>query len=109
MSRTTEHKDEHGGRRARLLTGALAIAALLAALVALWQTQSRPLEKPEHRPPPSATAAASRTAVPPTAPASAATATATGHVYAPALPLIDDRTPGVRGIQPVGPTVESVE
>lgn len=30
-------------RRARALTGALAIAALVAALVALWQTQSTPL------------------------------------------------------------------
>ncbi|GHC61364.1 hypothetical protein [Streptomyces cinnamoneus] len=35
-------------RRARTLTGALAIAALLAALMALWQTQFRPLSKPEY-------------------------------------------------------------
>ncbi|MEU7132227.1 hypothetical protein [Streptomyces sp. NPDC046261] len=35
-------------RRARTLTGALAIAALLAALMALWQTQFRPLTKPEY-------------------------------------------------------------
>ncbi|MFI9236497.1 hypothetical protein [Streptomyces sp. NPDC053079] len=35
-------------RRARTLTGALAIAALLAALMALWQAQFRPLTKPEY-------------------------------------------------------------
>ncbi|MEU1309799.1 hypothetical protein ABZ419_13015 [Streptomyces cinnamoneus] len=35
-------------RRSRTLTGALAIAALLAALMALWQTQFRPLSKPEY-------------------------------------------------------------
>lgn len=42
-----------GGRRARLLTGALAIVALLATLMALWQTQSGPLVGPAHphRPP----------------------------------------------------------
>ncbi|MGW1073298.1 hypothetical protein [Streptomyces sp. NPDC002537] len=33
------------GRRGRVLTGALAIAALMAALVALWQTQSTPLAR----------------------------------------------------------------
>ncbi|KJY44025.1 hypothetical protein VR41_00550 [Streptomyces sp. NRRL B-1568] len=37
------HSTQRGARRARLLTGALAIAALLAALIALWQTQARPL------------------------------------------------------------------
>ncbi|MFD8998559.1 hypothetical protein [Streptomyces abikoensis] len=39
---------EHPGRRARLLTGALAIAALLAALMALWQTQFRPLARQDY-------------------------------------------------------------
>ncbi|WP_424890034.1 hypothetical protein [Streptomyces sp. XH2] len=38
---TTGDQPDH--RRVRALTGALAIAALVAALVALWQTQSTPL------------------------------------------------------------------
>ncbi|GGX90555.1 hypothetical protein [Streptomyces hiroshimensis] len=42
---TGDHGHGHGqaDRRARAVTGALAIAALVAALVALWQTQSAPL------------------------------------------------------------------
>ncbi|MBF6048974.1 hypothetical protein GO001_27855 [Streptomyces sp. NRRL B-1677] len=38
-----DRPDQPDHRRARALTGALAIAALVAALVALWQTQSTPL------------------------------------------------------------------
>ncbi|KNB51820.1 hypothetical protein [Streptomyces caatingaensis] len=44
---------EPGGGPARSrLTGALALTALLAALVALWQTQSAPLVGPEDAPAP---------------------------------------------------------
>ncbi|MFC5146258.1 hypothetical protein [Streptomyces aureoversilis] len=41
--RTPHTTGDQADRRARALTGALAIAALVAALVALWQTQSTPL------------------------------------------------------------------
>ncbi|GGR17657.1 hypothetical protein [Streptomyces netropsis] len=46
MSYSTSRTTGHTGRTTRLLTGALAIAALVAALVALWQTQFRPLTPP---------------------------------------------------------------
>ncbi|MBH1935699.1 hypothetical protein I5Q34_15710 [Streptomyces sp. AV19] len=42
------------GGHARRLTGALAVTALVAALVALWQTQSAPLVGPEDTPAPPA-------------------------------------------------------
>ncbi|MEV4440117.1 hypothetical protein AB0K09_14005 [Streptomyces sp. NPDC049577] len=47
MLRAAGHGGPAGGR-VRLLIGALAIAALLAALMALWQTQFRPLSRPSH-------------------------------------------------------------
>ncbi|MFI9305555.1 hypothetical protein [Streptomyces triculaminicus] len=114
MSRTTEHGDDGDGyghprggdreeRRARLLTGSLAVAALLAALVSLWQTQSSPLEQPDHQDTPGTTAATTEATVPaplpaPTPPApgppsppspspSPTAATSAKEAYAPALPL----------------------
>ncbi|MBO0654931.1 hypothetical protein J1792_19750 [Streptomyces triculaminicus] len=79
MSRTTEHGDDDGyghprggdreERRARLLTGSLAVAALLAALVSLWQTQSSPLEQPDHQDTPGTTAATTEATVPAPLPA----------------------------------------
>ncbi|MEX2983497.1 hypothetical protein [Streptomyces sp. C36] len=112
MSRTTEHGDGDGDgyghprgdreeRRARLLTGSLAVAALLAALVSLWQTQSSPLEQPDHQDTPGTTAATTEATVPaplpaPTPPApgppsppspTPTAATSAKEAYAPALPL----------------------
>ncbi|MFI2075802.1 hypothetical protein [Streptomyces triculaminicus] len=111
MSRTTEHGDDDGyghprggdreERRARLLTGSLAVAALLAALVSLWQTQSSPLEQPDHQDTPGTTAATTEATVPaplpaPTPPApgppsppspTPTAATSAKEAYAPALPL----------------------
>ncbi|MFD0382608.1 hypothetical protein ACFQ2B_10040 [Streptomyces stramineus] len=43
MSYSTPDTTARGERKARLLTGALAVTALVAAVVALWQTQSTPL------------------------------------------------------------------
>ncbi|MGA5130649.1 hypothetical protein ACPCTO_12645 [Streptomyces olivoreticuli] len=45
MSYSTLRDGGRTGRRSRVLTGVLAIAALVAALVALWQTQSTPLAR----------------------------------------------------------------
>ncbi|GAA2911662.1 hypothetical protein GCM10020221_04260 [Streptomyces thioluteus] len=45
---------ESGGPARNRLTGALAVTALLAALVALWQTQSAPLVGPDDTPAPPA-------------------------------------------------------
>ncbi|MFI0736994.1 hypothetical protein ACH4PU_02630 [Streptomyces sp. NPDC021100] len=44
--------DPESGRHARRFTGALAVTALLAALVALWQTQSAPMVGPDGTPVP---------------------------------------------------------
>ncbi|RLU99354.1 hypothetical protein CTZ27_15580 [Streptomyces griseocarneus] len=45
MSYSTLRAAGHAERKGRVLTGALAITALVAALVALWQTQSTPLAR----------------------------------------------------------------
>ncbi|MFI9719139.1 hypothetical protein ACIHFE_05690 [Streptomyces sp. NPDC052396] len=49
------HRASRDGHRGQLATGALAVAALLATLVALWQTQSGPMVHPPHGPSPSPT------------------------------------------------------
>ncbi|GAA0390836.1 hypothetical protein [Streptomyces luteireticuli] len=55
---------ESGGPVRSRLTGALAVTALLAALVALWQTQSAPLVGPDDTPAPPAPGPPSTTSHP---------------------------------------------
>ncbi|MEV4431648.1 hypothetical protein [Streptomyces sp. NPDC049585] len=110
--------------RYRMLTGALAIAALLAALMALWQTQSRPLdEQPDQcrgTPAGNSGLPAPATGVPgwPTGPGAGpapgtASAPPTGRAAAspvrPCAPSDGDRTPGASALGMAHSSVESVE